>query len=479
MTNFFYRKLSFKSDLLITLINGFAVIGGIFILNGIIARMYGLEILGEFLLIKRILTAVVGILLIGMNIGLPNYLSRKFEKSYGDNAFLIFIIITIPLTLLFINILMRYNISGFYPNQYWVYVIFSLGLTSQFITYALFRGYMYMISANILQFLGTAIIPIMVFLLAPNLHISLMIIGLIIFIIMTFSYLICNKGINWSAINKKKSKAIIKYGLTRVISFISQFILLAGIPIFIASTVDLHSVAYFNSSLSLVRLSLLFVNPIGMILLPRISNKLANDKIQDVSQYLELLLKTGFIVSILGTVYIFINAQHILSLWLGEVSTRGANILRVVILGLPFFTISGLARSPIDAGFEKGKNSLVYGIAAISLIVTLILGLNIGFNPLNIALASFIISQIFAFIGSLYFLSNLFNYKLLDVYIIRDITIGILVILSVDLLISYIKLSHIFQLLSNSCIYLIMGLLFYKNVKSGWLADIKSHFGIN
>ena len=53
---------------MVTLINGVIVIGGIFVLNGLIARIHGLDVLGEFLLIKRTLSASIGILLVGMNI---------------------------------------------------------------------------------------------------------------------------------------------------------------------------------------------------------------------------------------------------------------------------------------------------------------------------------------------------------------------------------------------------------------------------
>jgi hypothetical protein len=46
------KNLSLKYDIIVTLINGIVVIGGIFILNGLIARLHGLHVLGEFLLVK-------------------------------------------------------------------------------------------------------------------------------------------------------------------------------------------------------------------------------------------------------------------------------------------------------------------------------------------------------------------------------------------------------------------------------------------
>ena len=48
-----------KSDLLITFLNGLAVVAGVFFLNGMIARMHGLDVLGEFSYIRRIVTSCI------------------------------------------------------------------------------------------------------------------------------------------------------------------------------------------------------------------------------------------------------------------------------------------------------------------------------------------------------------------------------------------------------------------------------------
>ena len=123
-------------------------------------------------------------------------------------------------------------------------------------------------------------------------------------------------------------KKLIIYGIERIPSFVAQFILLAGIPIFLAQKVNFESVAYFNSSLSLVRLALLIVNPIGMVLLPRISNKIATSSVDEVNTMLNILFKAGLFLSVVGTIYCYINAPLILKIWLGTVSVSGVNILK-------------------------------------------------------------------------------------------------------------------------------------------------------
>ena len=472
--NWLNKHLSLKADLLVTLLNGVIVIGGVFALNGLIARIHGLDILGEFLLIKRTLSAGIGILLVGMNIALPNYLSRNFEKSYGDNAFILFLIVTIPMTILVIAGILWFNIKGFYSSDFWIYVLFSLGLSAQFITYALYRGYMNMIGANIFQLVGTAIIPIVVFTSVVTLNDGLFWIGCSVTTIMVFAYLFRNKGIHIAAINFHQCKKIIIYGLERIPSFVAQFILLAGVPIFLAQKVNFESVAYFNSSLSLVRLALLIVNPIGMVLLPRISNKIATGSVDEVNNMLNILFKAGLVLSVIGTIYCYINASFILKFWLGTVSDAGVSILRLTILALPFYTFAGLSRSPIDAVSERGYNSLIYSLAAIAMITIIFIGNIFDCDFLETALTSFFISHIIAGLASAYFIQRLYKTKLWNFEIMRDIIGCVLIIYLINHLLSFARISDLTQLTITTAIYLVIGVFIFKYVKSGWIADLKA-----
>lgn len=473
--NWLNKQLSFKADLMVTLLNGLVVIGGVFILNGLIARMYGLEVLGEFLLIKRTLSAFVGILIIGMSVGLPNFLSRNFDRSYGDNAFLIFLLLTIPLTVFFIFGILLFDITGFNNDYFWVYLIFSLSISAQYLTYALYRGYMNMIGANIFKLLGTAIIPIIVFTNIDNLNDGLFWIGVSVLTIMSIAFLTRNKGLNVLKLNFDKLKQIIKYGIERVPSFISQFILLAGIPIFIAQSENFESVAYFNSSFSLVRLSLIFINPIGMVLLPRISNKIAKGDKEDISKVLNLFFKAGIVFSVIGTTYCYLNAPIILNLWLGEVNNNGVAILRIVILVLPFYTLSGLTRSPIDTISEKGYNSLIYGIAAISMILMIFIGIHLNKDLLITALYSFIISHIIAGILSVYYIQKLYNRRFIGIQLLRDSILCAISMIVISKLVSIFKITVLSQLFFTSLIFLIMAVMIFCYSKTGWITEIRKY----
>ena len=191
MKNLLNKQLSFRKDLILTVINGFIVLFGIFLLNGYIARVFGIEYLGEYLLVRRVVFSLVAILLFGMNIGLPSLIARKIA-NIGDIGFLIFLIFTIPLALI-ISIFMHYDMIGDFPKlSYSSYFLFITGISLQFLTYGLYRGHLNMIGANLIQFISTALIPIGIFLFNFSLEKSLLWIGVLLIIFNLKHYLVRN-----------------------------------------------------------------------------------------------------------------------------------------------------------------------------------------------------------------------------------------------------------------------------------------------
>ena len=179
-------------------------------------------------------------------------------------------------------------------------------------------------------------------------------------------------------------------------------------------------------------------------------------------------------MSVVGTIYCYINAPLILKFWLGTVSVSGVNILRLTILALPFYTFAGLSRSPIDAVSERGYNSLIYSLAAIVMIAIIFIGKIFDCDFLETALTSFLISYIIAGLASAYFIQRLYKSKLWNFEIMRDILGGVLIVYSINHLLSFAGISDSSQLIITTAIYLVIGVNVFKYAKSGWIADLKA-----
>ena len=210
-----------------------------------------------------------------------------------------------------------------------------------------------------------------------------------------------------------------------------------------------------------------------MVLLPRISNKIATSSVDEVNTMLNILFKTGLVLRVFGVIYCYINAPLILIFWLGAVNDIGVNILRLTILALPFYTFAGLSRSPIDAVSERGYNSLIYSLAAIVMITIIFIGKTYGCDLLETALTSFLVSHIIAGLASAYFIQRLYKSKLWNIKFMRDILGGVLIVYLVNHLLSFSKISGSSQLIIGAATYIVIGVIVFKYVKSGWIADLK------
>ena len=163
-----------------------------------------------------------------------------------------------------------------------------------------------------------------------------------------------------------------------------------------------------------------------------------------------------------------------IKIWLGEFSDSGVSILRLTILSLPFYTFSGLTRSPIDAISEKGYNSLIYGFAAVSMILLIILGNYYGVELLITALYSFLFSHILAGLLSAYYIQKLFKHWFFGFKLFRDIILSILIMIIISQIISMFNIALLSQLFISSTLFLLIALMIFKYTKTGWVAEVKS-----
>lgn len=473
ISNILSKRRSIKVDLIITFINGLAVILGIIFLNGYISRLYGLEVLGEFLLLKNTFTTIAGTLMIGLNVGLPYYLSKHKDNQYGFSAFGIIIIITLPLSIILLLILQNLNINGFDNNYFWLYLLYLNSIILQILTFALYRGHFNALIANLIQLSTTALIPTIVFTLAPDLHTSLAIIGGSVTLISLIAYASKNGGLLSFKNSIETSKNLLRYGIWRIPGFIAQFILLALIPIILARWSNLSTVAYFNSSLSIVKLVVIFINPITIVLLPHFSEKIVAGKQDELSSNLNILFRLGIVSSTIVTAFLFLNATILFQLWLGDINENSINVIRTILVVIPFFTIAGLARSPINAASEKGYSSIVYGLGAVVMVLGLILGYVLGWSIINSSIISFIAGHMVTGMASLNITKRFFKVEIFSWMLILEIIMLLFCILTLKLLTSYLLLSGLVQIIVSVIAISIITILYISYSTTEWTKKVR------
>lgn len=383
------------------MLNALGIILGVLFLNGYMARVHGMETLGEYLLIRRTSYAMVGILLLGMNVGLPNFVARNREGFFGHGALFVFLIFTLPAAAVFAVLISRGLIPGFRPELSLPVFIFTLGVGMQNMTYGLFRGHLNMVGGNLFQITGSALLPIGVFLFILDLHVGLTILGIGLLSVTGWGYLLRNGGLSPRKMRRTEIKKLFSYGMERIPSFVFQFFLLAGVPIMVASQVSYRDLAFLNSSISLVRIFLIVVGPLGLVLLPRVSKALGEGRDSQVSHYLARLLEIGLFLGTIISVSLSLFGAEILKLWLNDISEGGAWSARIILLTIPFYAVIGILRSPIDAASERGYNSLIFVVSVAGLILAFWVARSAGVPPLMAGSLGFLTGHIVASVVSI------------------------------------------------------------------------------
>lgn len=173
------RNIVYKISM--TVINGLAVIAGIIILNGMIARSFGISALGEYLLIRRIASGILPVSLLGITVAIPRYMGisgdnevrQKQILTAGLALFLRYGLAVILIVTIFLGLsptLIGSHAS--FSETVLPLVILCLGLALHQIAYSYFRGKLVIIVANILMLVNVGIIPITLVWILPRLSIG-------------------------------------------------------------------------------------------------------------------------------------------------------------------------------------------------------------------------------------------------------------------------------------------------------------------
>ncbi|MEE2877295.1 MAG: hypothetical protein VX822_05905 [Candidatus Neomarinimicrobiota bacterium] len=420
------KRLSLRSDFIITGVNGIGTVLGIFVVSGYLARTLGLDALGEYLLVRRTVTSSLGVLLFGLNVALPALIAKNEERGFGDAAVAIFALGTVPLIFLIAAIA---NFDFLTLRITPSYILFTTGFCLLTVAYALYRGHLNMVGANLLQLIAGTVVSIVAAYLASSVDQLLLMIGLGMMVISGFAFLHRNRGFHITRITGRETTTLLKFGLVRVPGLLFQFFLLAGAPLLAFSYISLTDQAFLNAGISLVRSFLMVVGPLGIVLLPRVSSGMSAGKNERLRANLSLLVKaTLYHAAVIGLALSYLSGE-ILDLWLGGVTEKGIAASEILLLSVPFFVICVVLRSPIDGGSERGYNSGIYGVGVAVMIGVFLMKIWTDSDPLMAAAWAFLGGYIVAGVGSLLIGEKLFKLKVLTGRYVISLAIALLSVL--------------------------------------------------
>jgi len=475
-------------NIILTFITQAIVLIAFFVIYRLIAKNFGPEGVGEYSLVKKVIGFLQPLLLFGVGVGLPRYIAMSKDSEQRSSYLKAGGLIVIPFVfvfLIFINIFKEYFAEIFfgsinYTNLVLPFSFFLAGLILHSLVYSYFRGRLLIKTFNSLQIINLALVPIIILIFFKNITIEKLItlIGIITFIIAFLFSLSFVKEI-FIYIERKQFKKSLKelsvYSLPRLPG---DFVL-AGLfslgPIFAAHLTSIQEVGYLSVSQSLLKTIGTGIVPLGIILLPKVSNLISNGRQETIRENLNFLLGAIFQSSIFVCFQLIIFTDVIIKYWLGPNFSDAVPVMQIVFCSIIFYAFYVSMRNILDATKVRPINTinLSISLAVFLIIASVLLFLLKFFSPIiSLSIAS---SSAMVCLGVLTYISvrKIYPEKLskdlnyLWIAIIINFLLGGIAILVKPFIVSRFYYLVIFEILIGVIYLSILWLL-----KTEWIREI-------
>ena len=363
----------------------------------LIARNFGADGIGEYSLVKKVIAFLQPLFLLGLGVGIPRYIAMSQDKNQisaymkaGGSMVTIFTFILI----IFINLFKDYFAKLFfgsieYTNLVLPFSLLFAGLVLHALIVFCFRGKLLIKTFNSLQIINLAIVPIGILIIFKNITIErlIILIGVTTLIItFLFSLLLVKEFFIW--IEKRQLKNSLKelfcYSFPRFIaSFVYGGLMSLG-PIFAAQFASIQEVGYLSVSQSLLGTVGVVSAPLGLILLPKVSNMITQKREGEIKENLNYLIGAVIQCSVFLCFQLIIFTDAIIKYWLGPDFIGAIPVMRIIFCSIVFFLFCGAVGSVLEASKVKPINliNLCISLGIFLIIAGILLFLVKFFSPI-------------------------------------------------------------------------------------------------
>ena len=306
----------------------------------------------------------------GLGISIPIYVAKMYQSKTSQavvitTGFFWWVLVTLFLSLL--NMLLPGKITYFILGKGYEYLSWSVlfGFSSLYlytILYATYRGEQNFGKANILQVISAGILPLIALYFSNGiveLYFQLYSLFMLTVNIAVLGDLYKRKLIIKISTNEllSSSKQFIKFGLPRVPGEFALFGLMSCPLFFIAKYDSLEMAGYVAIGFTLVQLVASFFEFIGILMLPKSAQLIADQQYFRINQLVRKLTLFSFIAASLISSIMYFNLDFILGLLDKSKFLSHLEYTKIIIICIPFYIIYLIIRNPQDALSIKPFNT--------------------------------------------------------------------------------------------------------------------------
>lgn len=357
-----------------TYLTEFAVVLAQLLTYKLAARQLGTEGFAEYAIARRTISFIYPLALLGLTLALPRYIgytkgdpNRSSVRYFGAALWCVVCVLALGAGLM--TLFQKQFASLFFGSKNYIHLVLPLGLIMaglmlHSIVYSHFRGHLALKQANLLQFLNLAIVPVIAFSkFGTGVRSLLLALGVLTATVAGIGFLFTPWREALALRSWREAKELLQYGLQRIPGGFALLALLALPATFAVHLRGVQEAGYVAFGTSVLTMSGSAFTPIGLILLPKASQMLANGAQEELRQHVIRILKLTVIVSLGITLGFEVLARTLVRLYLGSDFSSIVIILRILSLGIFPYALFYVLRGLIDAYHIKAVNTFTCAIS--------------------------------------------------------------------------------------------------------------------
>jgi O-antigen/teichoic acid export membrane protein len=339
----------------------------------LLGRTLGAALLGEYLLIRRMASWLQAGVQLPSGVALPRYVAFSIDEPHSiKQAYFLSALLTgsgIALAISAILITWKGFLSHlFFGSAQLDHLVLPLsllliGLGAYGATFGYYQGALAMGRACALQLVNLVAVPIIAVLLLQQRHSIPLIVNVMALSMIgataTFSLPIIRRSEFRVSLEKfrKQTFELLSYGFARLSGDFSLQALLSLPAVIAAHYLPMSSVTFLLFGGSFLTAVAAANQPLAIILLARVSKSIAQNRISQLQMHLSYLVSALIESSFFACLQLIVFTDVIISAWVGPSYLAGLQVIRIVIIAVPFYSIHAGLRAAIDAAAVKAYNT--------------------------------------------------------------------------------------------------------------------------
>lgn len=417
ITNQLKTKLNsgLAKDICWTLFGQVTVMFVLLIVNKILSNNLTIEDFGIYNIIKRSTSVLSFVLLGGMGITIPRYLSvsiskkRVVETQLQIRASWLYLFVVCMITSV-IYLLLYSRLSELVIGEenlefYILCLLYAVSTAIASYFFAYYRGIGKFKMFNVVQIVFQLLMILPLFLQTGSL-VSIIfgwtILNMLFIMVLTaIEYKQYNriiKRISFRIPNFKKIfKELTKYSLPRLIGDFFLFAYSAFPVIYVGAKLGYEETSFYSIGVSLVTMVTPVFSFLGVILLPLVAKNIANKQVKEANSLVIKLAVIYSITAIFFTAIMYLGMDYMICIFFADKYIAALPIARVIALSLLPQAMYLLYRNPNDAASVFPYNTIILAIS----FAVMVVGFSISSTLMHFALM-YLLTSIIQCICSIY-----------------------------------------------------------------------------